>query len=717
MSDNLHNISVAGNSNSAPSNSQIGKPPTYDQDIEWYFGRKLPAQERANFDKVYNEINDPSFNWRHATEEHDNAFTVKLRQHAARPDRDRDEQDKDAYFKLLDDRGKTDPAYANSSEKYARQRLIMRAAGVEDDDGVDYGVLDLTEDVEREIASVRASYLEWQGIRMLMEREASLVPNQNAGSPPPGENEEAPGHNAAAGPLPFGDDWRSDGTRVDNGASAFVDPYQDFAGALFPPGILPSLLADLVDAEDRSMGVDRSAIAMGALTVVAGATHADTTIKMGESWKEPPMLWTMLLSSSSGMKTPLFRKLTKPLADIDHAREIAWQAQHTAWANAKRANPKTAGPFPPRPAECLIDDCTPEKTVKILARDRAGSLMARDELAGLLASFERPGVGQYNRSVIVGCYNGGPRKFSRVGQGVKDETADTYIENCALSILGGIQNEVLEKSRDLTSDGFMQRWVVAPMDIPSDPDTSYPVAAVETEYGKLINSVKSMTPRMFEFAPDAVPVRERILKYLGSLRHMQGFDRALVSAIGKLPGLFGRLTLALHVASEHSAIVRCAFEADRPAISGIISRDTAEKAERLVREYVLYNTFALYEQVLCRGIDRKDIHAVADFILTRKKDHILYSDFSGHGPRVTRNKTPKEIADWASRFVGMGWLQPEDERLIPKAWTRAPGLREYFAERTQLREEANAAVNAILRAGGTRPTSKQPAADEQEHAV
>jgi hypothetical protein len=78
----------------------------------------------------------------------------------------------------------------------------MRAAGVEDDDGVDYGVLYLTDDVEREIASLRASYLEWQGIWMFMEREASLVPSQNAGSPPPGENGEAPG-NPAQDPLDF----------------------------------------------------------------------------------------------------------------------------------------------------------------------------------------------------------------------------------------------------------------------------------------------------------------------------------------------------------------------------------------------------------------------------------------------------------------------------------------------------------------------------------
>jgi hypothetical protein len=62
----------------------------------------------------------------------------------------------------------------------------------------------------------------------------------------------------------------------------FVDPYADFAGPPFPVDVLPPTLAKFVDAEERCMGADPSAIAMAVLTAVAGAIRADTLIKAGE---------------------------------------------------------------------------------------------------------------------------------------------------------------------------------------------------------------------------------------------------------------------------------------------------------------------------------------------------------------------------------------------------------------------------------------------------
>ena len=60
---------------------------------------------------------------------------------------------------------------------------------------------------------------------------------------------------------------------------SFADPFAEFVGLEFPLDILPPTLANFVNAEHRAMGADPAAIAMAALTVVAGAMHAETQLR------------------------------------------------------------------------------------------------------------------------------------------------------------------------------------------------------------------------------------------------------------------------------------------------------------------------------------------------------------------------------------------------------------------------------------------------------
>jgi hypothetical protein len=112
---------------------------------------------------------------------------------------------------------------------------------------------------------------------------------------------------------------------------SFVDPYGDFAGPPFPLDVLPPTLSKFVDAEHRAMGADPSAIAMAALTTVAGAVHAETAIRAGEGWWEKPILWTALVGQPSTMKSPIIEKAKKPLSGIDHDRKKRWDQEYAIW--------------------------------------------------------------------------------------------------------------------------------------------------------------------------------------------------------------------------------------------------------------------------------------------------------------------------------------------------------------------------------------------------
>lgn len=111
----------------------------------------------------------------------------------------------------------------------------------------------------------------------------------------------------------------------------FVDPYAEFVGPPFPLDVLSPTLAKFVDAEHRALGADPSAIAMAALTTVAGAMHAETRIRVRESWWEKPILWTALVGQPSTKKSPIIEKTKKPLSGIDHERDKRWRQENAIW--------------------------------------------------------------------------------------------------------------------------------------------------------------------------------------------------------------------------------------------------------------------------------------------------------------------------------------------------------------------------------------------------
>lgn len=117
---------------------------------------------------------------------------------------------------------------------------------------------------------------------------------------------------------------------------SFVDPYAEFVGPEFPLDILPPTLAHFVDAEHRAMGAAPAAIAMAALTAVAGAMHAETQVRVGEGWCEKPILWTVLVGQPSAMKSPIIDKVNKPLSRIDHDRSKRLRHAHAKWLQDKK---------------------------------------------------------------------------------------------------------------------------------------------------------------------------------------------------------------------------------------------------------------------------------------------------------------------------------------------------------------------------------------------
>ena len=517
-----------------------------------------------------------------------------------------------------------------------------------------------------------------------------------------------------------------DGPQAD---PSFVDPFAEFVGPEFPLDILPPTLAAFVDAEHRAMGADPTAIAMAALTAVAGAVNAETQVRMGEGWWEKPILWTVLVGQPSSMKSPILDKVHKPLSDIDHERSKRFSQAHKKWLQDKKIDKTIAGPV--KQPRCLINDATPEKVAEILSRDPSGSLMVRDELAGWLGSFERYNSGS-SRSFFLSCWNGGTFTKDRVGNGSQDADAEICVDNLALGILGGIQPDLLGKLGDLTSDGLLQRFLIVLMKRAERGNQDHPLTEIEAEYEKLIRSINGAPAQNYHFADDALEVRDRVLDYLHMLELVDGFPTSLIGAIGKLKGYFARVCLVLHIARHHDGTIQTTGELDpsfTPAAgehlrrllgvtlddslsagingSSAISRETAQMAERLVREFLLPNCFGFYDVIANGGQEREKLRSIGDFILACNKTRLRPSDFTA-GVHALRGEPEQKIREWVGRFCGMDWLVAEEGRsgAPAKAWLVVSGLREHFAERRKQAQAARAEAHAILKAGGSRGRRK-----------
>jgi hypothetical protein len=105
----------------------------------------------------------------------------------------------------------------------------------------------------------------------------------------------------------------------------------------------------------------------------------------------------------------------------------------------------------------------------LLTENPQGLLTERDELAGLLLSFEKSGH-ESDRAFYLEAWNGTDgHEVDRIARG------SLFIPNLALSVLGGIQPERLEKyldsaARDVGNDGLLARFQLMVWPDPLDFD-------------------------------------------------------------------------------------------------------------------------------------------------------------------------------------------------------------------------------------------------------
>jgi hypothetical protein len=104
-----------------------------------------------------------------------------------------------------------------------------------------------------------------------------------------------------------------------------------------------------------------------------------------------------------------------------------------------------------------VNDASVEKLLEIMSVNLNGLLLYRDEIAGWLASIDKVGS-EEARAIYLEAWNGdGSYTQDRIGRGT------IRVENCILSVVGGIQPSKLQGYLDMCfstghNDGLIQRF-------------------------------------------------------------------------------------------------------------------------------------------------------------------------------------------------------------------------------------------------------------------
>ena len=311
-------------------------------------------------------------------------------------------------------------------------------------------------------------------------------------------------------------------------------------------------------------------------------TASASALNKHDDWEVVPNMWGAIIGRPSAMKSPAMRSALAPLYAIQDSLKKDWEgAQREADIEAalsgldakeaaknaakaikggdreeakrllsQRANDNGETPCP----RLIVNDATVEKLGELLNENPHGLLLIRDELPGFLAKMESEEY-QSERAFYLEAYNGdGKFTYDRIGRGT------IPIENCTLSIIGGIQPAriaplVHGAANGISDDGLIQRLqlTVWPDDIGSWTWTDrHPDAAARERYDAAFRGLHDFargfeTPAIFGFSSAAQDMFKQWMTGIQAEARGGKLPSVLESHLLKMPKTVAALALVFEL--------------------------------------------------------------------------------------------------------------------------------------------------------------------------
>ena len=342
----------------------------------------------------------------------------------------------------------------------------------------------------------------------------------------------------------------------------------------FDYDMLPSELQPFVKDVANRLQCPPDFIAVSVLCSLASLLGNQAAIKpkVNDDWLIYPTLWGMFIAPPSAKKTPALKQSLLPMMEIEkqlqreHKETLKSHAIDKEFWSIKKnqaaidarnfikngedekaqqvlADISEAEPQEPKAKSLVVNDVTVAKLGEILQDNPKGVLYLRDELGAFLSALSREDNTEA-RGFLLECYNGnGYFRFDRISRGT------TIIENCTLSMLGGVQPSAIlpvirEAVKGLRNDGLLQRFQLAVY--PQQCKTSdYVDTKINTQvlsyYSQVVNMFygfdfyqEDNKPRVFSFSGEAQKIFIEWYKQLCKDINNDDYNGAFVSHIQKM---------------------------------------------------------------------------------------------------------------------------------------------------------------------------------------
>ena len=349
--------------------------------------------------------------------------------------------------------------------------------------------------------------------------------------------------------------------------------------------MLPDSIRDYIfDVAERQQSLP-DFVAVTAIIGLSGLLGRKASIcpKQFDSWCVVPNQWGAIIGRPSAMKSPSMKEALRPLWQFEKqsaqqynekqqnykedcvlleleastakikAKEALKKNNRDAAREALRMADNIASPVRNR---LIVNDPTVEKLGELLNENPNGLVFVRDELSGWLANLNREEY-QSDRAFYLECFDGNGRYvYDRIGRGTIE------IENCTLSIIGGIQPSkisllVRDATRGIVDDGLIQRFQLAiwPDDIGSwQWIDRVPNQEAKVRYDRifeLLHNLDFMTmdgePRQFRFTSEAQELFIQWMKKIQDIARNPEIHPALESHILKMPQTIAGLALLFEI--------------------------------------------------------------------------------------------------------------------------------------------------------------------------
>lgn len=358
--------------------------------------------------------------------------------------------------------------------------------------------------------------------------------------------------------------------------------------------LLPRIIREYALELSETIGSDPAVSVLAMLSAVCGAADARMELTLMTGYAVPPVMWFMTIGDPSTKKTPASRPVFQILNELEmedkrkfNARMIKWEAKEAKYNREKKkyiesicnTKDKTKTfkipkdlPLKPAPLRFIVSDVTSQKLVRHCSLRPEGALCYLDEMTSWISKVTSEKSGE-DSSVWLESYSASNYNLDRVGDG------EMYCDNFAVSIYGNIQPKVLRgKIKLLSKNGLLQRFIPVVLQnkfnkvgVPIDEGQGK-----VKEWEAAIRNVYAIKRLKYTLSNEAYENFRDFQKWVNDYKILLAKindDDVVMTAVGKIEGVVGRLALVFHlVNSPHE---------------GEIPEDTMNRAIEFAKNFII----------------------------------------------------------------------------------------------------------------------------------